>query len=216
MSDDLSVDTLKSRQYVVLSREAYNGIETYLTTGDNLQFGPLHVQLRGLMERERGEDGTVEWVSVQGRDAWLRKHKLAKDSDINNSSDYANVLDRDDSSGKINDSEVEGSARGLDDDQKSNPTVEYISDNEDCIDPECGDAENSRANDRNDAPIDNSTAVGSDGGSDGDNSAHSRVSSVAISIENYINPESRDAENSHVYEENAGCNEEIGDAEISN
>jgi hypothetical protein len=36
--------------------------------------GKLEDQLRGRMERVMAPDGDVEWVSAQGRDAWLLKH----------------------------------------------------------------------------------------------------------------------------------------------
>eukprot|EP01033_Poteriospumella_lacustris_P018188 gene18188-13061_t len=41
-----------------------------------LPFGPLADQLRGKMHRLRGDDGAVEWVSVEGEDAWKQAHRL--------------------------------------------------------------------------------------------------------------------------------------------
>jgi hypothetical protein len=51
--------------------EAYKSIHKFL-----LAFGPLEDQLRGRMERVMAPDGDVEWVSVEGKDAWLKKHEL--------------------------------------------------------------------------------------------------------------------------------------------
>ena len=53
--------------------EAYKSIHTFLTTGENATLGKLEDQLRGRMERVMAPDGDIEWVSVQGRDAWLQK-----------------------------------------------------------------------------------------------------------------------------------------------
>jgi uncharacterized coiled-coil protein SlyX len=53
--------------------EAYRSIHTFLTTGENAELGKLEDQLRGRMERVMAPDGDIEWVSVQGRDAWLQK-----------------------------------------------------------------------------------------------------------------------------------------------
>ena len=44
-----------------LAGEAYNSIETFLTTGDNAQLGSLRAQLDGRMARIRGEDGAMDW-----------------------------------------------------------------------------------------------------------------------------------------------------------
>jgi hypothetical protein len=49
--------------------EAYKSIHKFLLT-----FGPLEDQLRGHMERVMAPDGDVEWVSVKGKKAWLKKH----------------------------------------------------------------------------------------------------------------------------------------------
>jgi hypothetical protein len=49
--------------------EAYKSIHKFLIT-----FGPLEDQLRGRMERVMAPDGDVEWVSVEGKEAWLQKH----------------------------------------------------------------------------------------------------------------------------------------------
>jgi type II secretory pathway pseudopilin PulG len=49
--------------------EAYNSIHKFLLT-----FGPLEDQLRGRMECVMAPDGDVEWVSVEGKEAWLKKH----------------------------------------------------------------------------------------------------------------------------------------------
>jgi hypothetical protein len=49
--------------------EAYKSIHKFLLT-----FGPLEDQLRGRMERVMAPDGDVEWVSVEGKEAWLKKH----------------------------------------------------------------------------------------------------------------------------------------------
>jgi hypothetical protein len=49
--------------------EAYKSIHKFLLT-----FGPLEDQLRGSMERVMAPDGDVEWVSVEGKEAWLQKH----------------------------------------------------------------------------------------------------------------------------------------------
>jgi hypothetical protein len=57
--------------------EAYKSIHTFLTTGENATLGKLEDQLRGRMERVKAPDGDIEWVSVQGRDAWLQKHANA-------------------------------------------------------------------------------------------------------------------------------------------
>jgi hypothetical protein len=54
--------------------EAYKSIHAFLTTGENAALGKLEDQLRGRMERVMAPDGDIEWVSVQGRDAWLQKH----------------------------------------------------------------------------------------------------------------------------------------------
>jgi hypothetical protein len=51
--------------------EAYKSIHKFL-----LAFGPLEDQLRGRMERVMAPDGDVEWVSVEGKEAWLKKHEL--------------------------------------------------------------------------------------------------------------------------------------------
>jgi hypothetical protein len=53
--------------------EAYRSVHTFLTTGENATLGKLEDQLRGRMERVMAPDGDIEWVSVQGRDAWLQK-----------------------------------------------------------------------------------------------------------------------------------------------
>eukprot|EP01033_Poteriospumella_lacustris_P014335 gene14335-10239_t len=42
-----------------------------------LPHGPLHRQLEGKMHRLRGDDGVVEWVSVEGEDAWRKAHRLS-------------------------------------------------------------------------------------------------------------------------------------------
>jgi hypothetical protein len=49
--------------------EAYKSIHKFL-----LAFGPLEDQLRGRMERVMAPDGDIEWVSMEGKDAWLKKH----------------------------------------------------------------------------------------------------------------------------------------------
>jgi hypothetical protein len=49
--------------------EAYKSIHKFLLT-----FGPLEDQLRGRMERVMAPDGDVEWVTVEGKEAWLKKH----------------------------------------------------------------------------------------------------------------------------------------------
>jgi hypothetical protein len=49
--------------------EAYKSVHKFLLT-----FGPLEDQLRGRMERVMASDGDVEWVSVEGKEAWLKKH----------------------------------------------------------------------------------------------------------------------------------------------
>jgi hypothetical protein len=49
--------------------EAYKSIHKFLLT-----FGPLEDQLRGRMERVMTPDGDIEWVSMEGKDAWLKKH----------------------------------------------------------------------------------------------------------------------------------------------
>jgi hypothetical protein len=49
--------------------DAYKSIHKFLLT-----FGPLEDQLRGRMERVMAPDGDVEWVSVEGKKAWLKKH----------------------------------------------------------------------------------------------------------------------------------------------
>jgi hypothetical protein len=49
--------------------EAYKSIHKFLLT-----FGPLEDQLRGRMERVMPPDGDVEWVSIEGKEAWLQKH----------------------------------------------------------------------------------------------------------------------------------------------
>jgi hypothetical protein len=51
--------------------EAYKSIHKFLLT-----FGPLEDQLRGRMERVMAPDGDVEWVSVEGKQAWLMKHEV--------------------------------------------------------------------------------------------------------------------------------------------
>jgi hypothetical protein len=56
---------------VHLVGEAYKSIHKFL-----LAFGPLEDQLRGRMERVMAPDGDVEWVSMEGKDAWLKKHEL--------------------------------------------------------------------------------------------------------------------------------------------
>ena len=76
LNEDVDADLLKDSQVVKLSGAAYTAVETFLTTGANKELGPLHVQLRGEMERARGEDGTVEWVSLEGLPGWLAKHRL--------------------------------------------------------------------------------------------------------------------------------------------
>jgi hypothetical protein len=47
--------------------DAYKSIHKFLLT-----FGPLEDQLRGRMERVMAPDGDIEWVSVEGKDAWLK------------------------------------------------------------------------------------------------------------------------------------------------
>eukprot|EP01033_Poteriospumella_lacustris_P010735 gene10735-7641_t len=42
-----------------------------------LPHGPLADQLRGKMHRLLGDDGAVEWVSVEGEDAWKQAHRLS-------------------------------------------------------------------------------------------------------------------------------------------
>jgi hypothetical protein len=54
--------------------DAYKSIHTYLTTGENAKLGKLEDQLRGRMERVMAPDGDIEWVSVEGKEAWLQKH----------------------------------------------------------------------------------------------------------------------------------------------
>jgi hypothetical protein len=54
--------------------DAYKSIHTYLTTGENSKLGKLEDQLRGRMERVMASDGDIEWVSVEGKAAWLQKH----------------------------------------------------------------------------------------------------------------------------------------------
>jgi hypothetical protein len=54
--------------------DAYKSIHTYLTTGENSKLGKLEDQLRGRMERVMAPDGDIEWVSVEGKEAWLQKH----------------------------------------------------------------------------------------------------------------------------------------------
>jgi hypothetical protein len=49
--------------------DAYNSIHKFL-----LNFGPLEDQLRGRMVRALAPNGDVEWVSVEGEEAWKRKH----------------------------------------------------------------------------------------------------------------------------------------------
>jgi hypothetical protein len=49
--------------------EAYKSIHKFLLT-----FGPLEDQLRGRMERVMAPDGDAELVSVEGKEAWLKKH----------------------------------------------------------------------------------------------------------------------------------------------
>jgi hypothetical protein len=49
--------------------EAYKSIHKFLLT-----FGPLEDQLRGRMERAAANNGEVEWVSVEGKEAWQQKH----------------------------------------------------------------------------------------------------------------------------------------------
>jgi hypothetical protein len=51
-----------------LMGEAYRSIHKFLLT-----FGPLEDQLRGRMERVMAPDGDIEWVSMEGKDAWLKK-----------------------------------------------------------------------------------------------------------------------------------------------
>ena len=54
--------------------ECYKGIREFLTTGPNLQLGPVHHQLDGVMKRLVGADGAVEWVSTEGEAIWLQMH----------------------------------------------------------------------------------------------------------------------------------------------
>ena len=54
--------------------ECYKGIREFLTTGPNLQLGPVHHQLDGVMKRLDGADGAVEWVSTEGEAIWLQMH----------------------------------------------------------------------------------------------------------------------------------------------
>jgi len=59
-----------------LTENAYAAVLTFLTTGENLQLGPLHVQLEGEMERVGpSKNGNIEWVSVDGKDAWLAEEE---------------------------------------------------------------------------------------------------------------------------------------------
>jgi hypothetical protein len=58
---DLADVELHQSGVVHLSGDAYTAIETFLTTGENTKLGSLHVQLKGSMERVRGDDGKVDW-----------------------------------------------------------------------------------------------------------------------------------------------------------
>ena len=60
---DMSLENvdLKKRGILDASREAYNSIEAFLTSGENAGLGPLRGQLEGKMERIVGDDGAVEW-----------------------------------------------------------------------------------------------------------------------------------------------------------
>jgi hypothetical protein len=60
--------------------DAYRALLLYFTTGENALLGDMHTQLQGRMTRERGGDGSVEWVSVEGRDEWRRLHALTPHS----------------------------------------------------------------------------------------------------------------------------------------
>ena len=70
-----NVEAFQQSNVVRLSGESYDSIEKFLTTGDNLQLGDLHNQLRNRMERISGEDGSLDWVSIEGKESWLMKHK---------------------------------------------------------------------------------------------------------------------------------------------
>ena len=67
-----------SEDIVKLSGDAYSEIRTFLTTGDNLQLGPLDEQLKPHMIRCKGGDGAIEWVSKEGRHTWEDMHRRQK------------------------------------------------------------------------------------------------------------------------------------------
>ena len=72
----VGVDNSNISKIIKLSGEAYECVQLFLTTGDNLHLGDLHVQLQGKMERIYGEDGSMDWVSVEGKPSWLNKHSV--------------------------------------------------------------------------------------------------------------------------------------------
>jgi hypothetical protein len=74
--DITNIDDIMSKEMPHhLTDDAYRSIHTFLTTGENLQRGPLEIQLHNHMTRELGEDGTVEWVSREGNLEWHERHR---------------------------------------------------------------------------------------------------------------------------------------------
>jgi hypothetical protein len=77
LQSDLSDDSVEAQRPFALAGEAYISIHNFLTTGDNATLGPLSNQLRGRMERCMGDDGAVDWVSVEGKAQWMDKHRVS-------------------------------------------------------------------------------------------------------------------------------------------
>jgi hypothetical protein len=65
-----------------LSGDAYIEINTFLTSGENTNFDPLHLQLDPHMIRCKGDDGAVEWVSAEGKQAWEDMHCRSQGADF--------------------------------------------------------------------------------------------------------------------------------------
>lgn len=76
LSTEETVDKSKQKEIVKLSGDVYTAIHKFLTTGDNKELGPLRDQLEGSMERVTSPfTGVVEWVSVEGKETWLKQQE---------------------------------------------------------------------------------------------------------------------------------------------
>jgi hypothetical protein len=74
------INTIKQRIPQHICDDAYLSILHFLTQGENAKFGSMEFQLKGKMNREIGQDGSVEWVSVEGREEWHKSHRQSSDT----------------------------------------------------------------------------------------------------------------------------------------